>query len=200
MFDHAELFDYYDVHALGDYTELPPLMRWMRAQMADRGYDRPIWFDDAFPAGVLANGASYPANYPVTAASYPAVYDLLRAVAREETVGDYSPEVATAWVRAYYGVAVARVGAAEGARGYRFERDGVPTWVLWNEDGALHLPEDPAEVPVALTLDLPVGTRTVEVSAAYAGDQDPGTETLSAAADQVTLMLTSVPVFVEIGE
>lgn len=281
MLDRPDLFDSYDLHALGDYTELPPMLRWMRAEMAERGYDRPIHLDDAFPAGFLANGASFPANYPVTDATYDDVYDLLRAVARGEPVGPFEPEEATAWVRAYYGAhtvkkvatalgegaagiqigntedwmvdegaslrdatvfliggaammgmtdvthagydvcdvrtagaprpaatnlasiaaaigegeldTIERIGEAEGARGYRFEADGVSWWVLWSEDGALHLPGDDEEV--AVPYELAVET-DVTVTYTVTTDADPVVETLSPAGGVVTLNLTSAPVIV----
>jgi hypothetical protein len=60
--------------------------------------------------------------------------------------------------------AAERIGGNEGARGYRFEREGVSWWALWSEDGLLHLPGDAAEVPVALDLDLPNGTTAVGVA------------------------------------
>lgn len=93
ILDRPDLFDYLDVHSLGDYTELPPMAAWLGARMAERGYTAPIWIDDAFPIGFLANDANWPAFYPVTEGDYDAVLDALLDVAR----GD---EAATAWIRA----------------------------------------------------------------------------------------------------
>lgn len=289
MLDRPDLFDAYDVHALGDYTELPPLLRWLRAQMESRGYSRPIWLDDAFPAGILANGAGFPANYPVTDATYADAYDLLRAVAREETVGRFAPDDAAAWVQAYYGAhtvkkvatalgegaagimlgntedwfydagapsvrdatvfliggaatmgmidvthggaydvcdtrtaggprpawtnlgllapviaalppdTVERLGEAEGARGYRFESAGEPWWVLWSEDGALHLPGDAAESPTEMTVVLPEGVDAVDVTTAVTRAGEPTTERVTATDGAVTLPLTSTPVIVRVA-
>ncbi len=81
ILDRPELFDYVCVHSLGDYTELPPTLRWFREQMMLRGYQKPIWLDDAFPMSLLANVA-WPVAYPlqVEAERLP-VLTALRAVA-----------------------------------------------------------------------------------------------------------------------
>jgi hypothetical protein len=286
ILDHSELFDSISVHALGDYTELPPMLRWFRAQMETRGYDHPIWLDDAFPAGVLANGASYPTNYPVTAESYPEVYALLRALARGEAWEGYTPEEALDWVLAYYGAhtvkkvittlgegasgimigntedwmfdegaslrdaqvfliggaaamgmtevnhdggydicdereagaarpalsnigllvdflgveafdEVERIGGNEGARGYALRREGGSRWVLWNEDGELHLPGDPAEAVLRYELAVPAGvealrvTRAVTVAGAAVED-----ETVPVAEGVAVLELSSTPLLI----
>ena len=93
ILDRPELFDYTCVHSLGDYTELPPTARWLRSQMAERGYDKPIWIDDAFPISFLASDY-WPAWYPATDLTSAALYDVLLQVA-EGT----SPE-ADAWIEA----------------------------------------------------------------------------------------------------
>lgn len=121
LLDHPELFDFVNVHALGDYTEIPPTLTWFRAQLAARGYERPIWFDDAFPIGYLAHlhilGQGLPAWHPVTEAQYQQVYDLLVAVAKlaEPT---YTP--ALRWIRAEVAAGLVKkvvVAAGEGAAG-----------------------------------------------------------------------------------
>jgi hypothetical protein len=97
ILDHPGLFDFVNVHSLGDYTEIAPLLRWLRAEMAERGYERPIWIDDAFPASFLAN-VTWPAFYPVTAENRQAVLDLLLDVARLE---EPAHTEAAAWLYAY---------------------------------------------------------------------------------------------------
>lgn len=121
LLDHPELFDFLDVHSLGDYTEVPPTLAWFRAQMAARGYERPIWFDDAFPIGYLAHlhilGQGLPAWHPVTEAQYQAVYDLLVAVAKLAEPA-YTP--AMRWIRAEVAAGLVKkviVAAGEGAAG-----------------------------------------------------------------------------------
>jgi hypothetical protein len=36
LLDHPELFDVLDFHPLGDYTEIPPTVLWLREQMGPR--------------------------------------------------------------------------------------------------------------------------------------------------------------------
>lgn len=286
ILDRLDLFDYVNVHALGDYTEIPPLMRWLRAEMADRGHDKPVWIDDAFPAGLLANGAGYPALYPVTDANRAAAYELLRAIARQDESWDPPYSEARAWLRSYMAAGtvkkvitalgegatgiqigntedwladsgplrdaqltliggaaamgmvdvthpaglglcdarvpgdtrpafhalsllvemigdgafdtVERIGELEGARGYRLERDGASTWVVWLEDGLLHLPGEAPEVPLTLSLALPVGTTTVEIRTTPTAEDATGaaTELRDVTGDAVELELTHAPMFV----
>ncbi len=288
ILDRPDLFDEVSIHALGDYTEIPPLVRWLNAQMDDRGYRHPIVFDDAFPAGVLANGANYPTNYPVTATTYPQVYALLRAVARGETMDGFTPEAGRAWVDAYYGTGlvkkiittrgegvagiligntedwlfdegaslrdtqvfltggaalmgltdvthpagydlcdrrqagasrpatdnlalvlaflggdpfevVERVGDAEGVRGYRFERGGVPSWVLWNEDGALHLPGEAEAASWPVVLEVPADIAEADVvTAVTAQGAAAERRTVPAEAGEVALEVGGAPVFVTV--
>ena len=81
ILDRPDLFDYVSIHSLGDYTEIPPTLRWFREQMAFRGYDKPIWLDDAFPISLLAN-LTWPVVYPLQGEAERApVLDALRAVA-----------------------------------------------------------------------------------------------------------------------
>lgn len=95
ILDRPDLFDYVNVHSLGDYTELPPMASWLRARMAERGYEVPIWIDDAFPIGFLANDANWPPFYPVTEDRYEEVFEVLSTVASgTDTSGEN-----TAWIR-----------------------------------------------------------------------------------------------------
>ena len=81
ILDRPDLFDYVNIHSLGDYTEIPQTLRWFREQMAQRGYDKPIWFDDAFPMSMLAN-ISWPIIYPLMSeVQRLPVLNALRAVA-----------------------------------------------------------------------------------------------------------------------
>ncbi len=95
ILDRPDLWDYLDVHSLGDYTELPPLARWLREQMAERGYDKPIWIDDAFPISFLANNGYRPAWHPVTDDIYDGIYDELQSIAKGTDDG-----TALAWIQA----------------------------------------------------------------------------------------------------
>jgi hypothetical protein len=89
ILDHPELYEFVDVHSLGDQTEIAPTLRWLKGEMSRRGYQRPIWIDDAFPIGYLATGRAvtglgWPPVYPVAADQERAVYDLLVAIAKNE--------------------------------------------------------------------------------------------------------------------
>lgn len=97
ILDRPDLFDYVCVHSLGDYTEIPQTLRWFRSQMAQRGYGKPIWLDDAFPMSNLAN-ITWPIVYPLMSeAEREPVLEALRAVARPSDVGHAA---AQAWIRA----------------------------------------------------------------------------------------------------
>jgi len=87
ILDRSDLFDYVAVHSLGDYTEIPPTVDWLRSEMSARGYNHPIWFDDAFPMGGLANFLGFPALYPVTDDQQDAIWDTIEAIALFEEPG-----------------------------------------------------------------------------------------------------------------
>ncbi len=279
ILDRDDLFDYACVHSLGDYTELPPTARWLRAEMAERGYDKPIWVDDAFAISFLANNF-WPVWYPATEATEAALFDVLDQVARR------SSDEAAAWVEAevakgvvhkgatalgegFVGIqlgntedwmpvtdlnlrrtAVSFTGAAAtmgwvdvdpgegglgdlrvpgsarpalrnysllveklgdgafdvieplggltGIRGYRFEREGTPLWILWAEDGVLQLPDE-EEPPTTLTLTPPAGIERLCVTEAVTITSAPEPETVCVdlPGGQLVRELTSVPVFIE---
>ncbi len=84
ILDRLDLFDYLCLHSLGNYTEVGPMLRWFRGQMSDRGYDLPIWFDDAFPMGPLANNLNFPAQYPVDGAQQDEIWSILEDIALME--------------------------------------------------------------------------------------------------------------------
>lgn len=126
LLDHPELFDVIDVHSLGDYTEVPPTISWLRAEMAQRGYDRPIWIGDAF-GGAGLNGwgpAACPLRpnsgwlaHPATEADRCRVADALAALA-DSSRPDH--EEAIAWVRGETAAGIVRkvvVAAGEGVAG-----------------------------------------------------------------------------------
>jgi len=291
ILDRPELFDEVSVHSLGDYTELRPLIDWFRARMAERGYDRPVLIDDAFPMSGLANfellpGTGWPSVYPVDQQSREDVLSLLVSAAREDRADS---EEAIAWVReqaaiglvrkavtaygegyagiqlgnledwmldqgaglreaqvnvigaatmmgmidvthrsgyqvddprtpgaprpAYHTLAlliekigafgydeVEPVGGLTGPRGYRFERGGVPIWVLWHEAG-LVMPGEPAPM-IEFEILPPDHFSTYLVTAAIteAGQTEPVTTVGELSADgSLTAQLSPVPVFVELA-
>jgi hypothetical protein len=93
IIDAADLWDYLNVHSLGDYTEIEPSILWLRDQLAARHLDRPIWIDDAFPTSLMVNRplptTGWPTFAPVGRAD--SVHDALVAVADED-------EQATRWI------------------------------------------------------------------------------------------------------
>ena len=111
ILDRPELFDYIDVHSLGDYTELPPLAAWLRAEMAARDYDKPLWIDDAYSISFLAN-RYWPAVHPVAEEDYEAVYGVLDAVA------SYESEAGEEWLRAEAAKGVVHKGATALGEGF----------------------------------------------------------------------------------
>ena len=126
LLDHPELFDVVDVHSLGDYTEIPPTIAWLRQQMAARGYDRPIWIGDSF-SGVGLNGwgpATCPRRpnsgwlcYPATEADRCRVAATLQALA-DSNAPDH--QAAIDWIHADSAAGIVRrsvVAAGEGLAG-----------------------------------------------------------------------------------
>ena len=126
LLDHPELFDVVDVHSLGDYTEIPPTIVWLRQQMAARGYDRPIWIGDSF-SGVGLNGwgpATCPRRpnsgwlcYPATEADRCRVAATLQALA-DSNAPDH--QAALDWIHADSAAGIVRrtvVAAGEGLAG-----------------------------------------------------------------------------------
>ena len=106
LLDHPELFDIVDLHSLADYSEIPPTVAWLRAEMARRGYDRPIWIGDAFSMSPLmgfgletceTGPGRARAFYPATEETRCQAAELIRAY-REKSHPQH--EEAVAWVRA----------------------------------------------------------------------------------------------------
>jgi hypothetical protein len=93
ILDHPELFDSISIHSLGDYTELANTMGWLQSEMAERGYSREVFVDDAFPMTSLANRFWDPI-YPVTDDTVDRAMDLLHA-AEDDPRG-----VEAQWIRA----------------------------------------------------------------------------------------------------
>lgn len=46
LLKHPELFDAVEFHSLGDWTEIAATARYLRAQMAGSGYQKPLWVGD----------------------------------------------------------------------------------------------------------------------------------------------------------
>lgn len=115
----TDLYDFLDVHSLGDYTEIPPTLAWLRARLAERGVFREILIDDATPIGYLAMyrpspNVGWPPIFPVTEAQYPVIHQHLLDVAAFASPG------AKRWIEAETAAGSVKkvvTAAAEGASG-----------------------------------------------------------------------------------
>ncbi len=117
ILDRPDLFDYLAVHSRGDYTEIPPTLRWLRLEMSARGYDHPIWIAGAPSLGPLATGEGFPAMVPVAGDQQVAILSTLASLAAMEEPG---ADEASDWLatRAASGVVHKAVTAfGEGATG-----------------------------------------------------------------------------------
>jgi hypothetical protein len=91
---------------------------------------------------------------------------------------------------------VQRLNLGEGVWAYRFERAAGPLWVLWYDDGALHLPPD--EFPtMSVTLDIGAESATL-IHTPITVNGAPLGEPIAAPGGQLTLTLDTTPVFVTV--
>jgi hypothetical protein len=91
---------------------------------------------------------------------------------------------------------ITRLELGAGVWAYRFEMPGGPRWVLWRDDGALHLPGDPApSAPVRLPFD--EAAALVTTTPTEAGRGDASTATLQASDGVLTIDLGAAPIYVE---
>jgi hypothetical protein len=116
--DHYDIVDF---HSLGNYTEIPPTVAWIRAELREAGCGpRPIWIGDAFPMSLLVGygGLVPPTPFaPATAATGDAAVAVLKAVA-DPGAPDHA--AAEAWLRAEVAIGLTRklvVSAGEGLLG-----------------------------------------------------------------------------------
>ncbi|MCL5962610.1 MAG: hypothetical protein M1358_25415 [Chloroflexi bacterium] len=126
LLDQPTYFDIVDFHSLGDYTEIPLTVAWLRAEMASRGYEKPIWIGDATSMSpLIAFGnetcqkgpGSGRALYPATEETRCQAAELIEA-ARQKSNPDH--ELAMAWIKAESAkglVKKAVVSAGEGLAG-----------------------------------------------------------------------------------
>jgi len=86
ILDRPDLFDSVSIHSLGDATELPPTLSWIRDRMSERGYQKPIHIDDAFPMWLLSNTPTvvglWPEVYPVQEGQATPLWEEIEAIAR----------------------------------------------------------------------------------------------------------------------
>ncbi len=277
ILDRPELFDSVSLHSLGDYTEIPPMLAWFREQMEERGYDRPLVFDDAFSMGILAN-EPWDVWHPmapeqkeevldlldaVTAGSDPAAeawlrrlnaagvmhkaatalgegasgiqigntedwlaggdalrgttVDLIGAAAHMGMVdvtrpdgagfgqlrvpGDPRPalgalELASRWIGDGTTV-VERIGGTTGVRGYAFERDGAPFWIVWSEDDLVQLPDE-LESSELWSLPLPAGVTRVGVTVTPSDSPDIVTNEIEVPTGTLEIDVGELPTVIEV--
>jgi hypothetical protein len=92
---------------------------------------------------------------------------------------------------------VKRLALGEGVWAYRYERPKGPAWVLWYDDGALHLPDDP---PPTCTVELPVDAAQARVTwtPTEVGEESRRSEKIAASGGTLSVAIDATPVFVEI--
>jgi hypothetical protein len=290
----CDSYDVVDFHSLGDYTEIPPTVAWIREELARNGCgERPIWIGDAFSMSGLVGygfGPLPPRSFaPASEEDRDEVLDLLAAVAEpaaeehEEARGWLQAEMARGLVKkivvaaaaglrginignledwdvgmipqlnvlltrsagtpvfmgmmdrsiteehaggrllgfagpsskvrrpgdprpAFYALqlVVDKAGAhsavekldlgVEGGWGYRLERPSGPLWVLWYDDGHLHLPGDP--LPQA-EVSLVVGEGRALLTWTPTTAEPPASESVETQGGVLHLTLDGTPLFVE---
>ena len=137
LLNHPELFDVLDVHSLTDYTELVPMVGWLRQEMSRRGYSKPIWIGDTF-GGVTLNSygpAMCPGGPQTSILGYPATEEnrcqVAAALDALRSPSDEGHEEALAWIRAESAAGTVRkivIAAGEGLAGINM--GNVEDWEL----------------------------------------------------------------------
>ena len=56
ILDAVNYYDVIDVHFLGDYSEIPATMKWLRNEMKERGVEKDVYGGDVFPMSPLFIG------------------------------------------------------------------------------------------------------------------------------------------------
>ena len=105
----------------------------------------------------------------------------------------YALELVVAKMGSHSSVAKLDLGVA-GVWGYRFETPGGPLWVLWHDDGRLHLPGD---APPATEIALEMGAGRALLTRTPLTAEPAGSETVETDAEVLHLTLDSTPTFVE---
>jgi len=137
LLDHPELFDVVDIHILADYTEIIPLVGWLRQEMSQRGYGKPIWIGDTF-GGATLNGygpAACPGGPRTSILGWPATEanrcDIAAALQALAHASDPGHDQALAWIRAESAAGTVRkivVAAGEGLAGINM--GNIEDWEL----------------------------------------------------------------------
>jgi hypothetical protein len=99
----CDYYDMVDFHSLGDYSEIPPTVAWIRERLAALGCsEKPIWIGDSFSMSALT-GYNDPFGIQDYRPFYPATEDTVdRVVALLESVADPdAPDhaAATRWLQ-----------------------------------------------------------------------------------------------------
>ncbi len=79
---------------------------------------------------------------------------------------------------------------------YRFETQSGPVWVLWYDDGALHLP---GEISPSITINLPFEAESalLTITPTVIGVSKPETQTIFNDAGIISIRLGATPIFVQ---
>ena len=123
LLDHPELFDVLDVHSLTDYSELVPMVGWLRQEMSRRGYSKPIWIGDTFGGATLNSygPAMCPGGPWTSILGYPATEEdrcqVAAALDALRSPSDQGHEEALAWIRAESAAGIVRKIVIAGGEG-----------------------------------------------------------------------------------
>lgn len=91
-------------------------------------------------------------------------------------------------------VSVENLTLADGVWAFRFERPAGPLWVLWYDDGVLHLP---GEGYPSVAIELPFPATEALITRTPTSAQGSQTETLSIQGGVLHLTLDAIPLFIE---
>ena len=91
---------------------------------------------------------------------------------------------------------VRKLDLGEGIWAYEFETPQGPVWALWYDDGQLYLPgQTPPSVEVQLPFD--AAQSIVSLTPSEFGTTEPATSVVDSSAGALSIVLDSVPIFVE---
>ena len=95
ILDACDFYDVVDFHSLGDYTEIPATVGWLRKELEERDCQRPLLIGDAFSMSILV-GYIFSTFHPATLQQRADTVAWLQAVADP---ADADHAVAKAWLR-----------------------------------------------------------------------------------------------------
>ena len=112
ILDACTFYDVVDFHSLGDYTEIPVTIEWIRREMAERDCQKPVLVGDSFSMSMLV-GYIFSTFHPTTLGQRLDTVTWLQAVAEPESA-DHA--VAKSWLQAEMARSIVRkIVSAAGA-------------------------------------------------------------------------------------